>query len=41
MAKESDVEMIKNNKISEFLDQYSNELRRMGIYILIIAFILL
>jgi len=39
MAKESDVEMIKNNKISEFLDQYSNELRRMGIYILIIAFI--
>ena len=25
MAKESDVEMIKNNKISEFLDQYSNE----------------
>lgn len=31
--------MIRNNKISKFLDQYSNELIRMGIYLLVIAFI--
>ena len=31
--------MIKNNRISELLDQYSNQLRRMGIYLLVIAFV--
>ncbi|ABR50002.1 hypothetical protein Amet_3906 [Alkaliphilus metalliredigens QYMF] len=33
------MDMIRNNKISKFLDQYSNELIRMGIYLLVIAFI--